>query len=175
MNDDDDEPVLPCVHLATASVPVPERGAQHRGGADAGAVRRVQHAQHHQPVPERADHHRAHGARPALLLLRRRRALRGRAEARHQRAPRRAAAAGHGGGRRRRGQLRRLRPALGPRGRGARRRLPVPGVRVANGSVNWHAAAVDWRLLTALLADACMCIPYAPIVGQDYASIFHDE
>ena len=45
-----------------------------------GAVRLVQHAQHHQPVPEWADYHRAQGAQPALLLLRRRQALRGRAE-----------------------------------------------------------------------------------------------
>jgi hypothetical protein len=145
-------PCLPSFCYLPASVPVPERGAQHRGGADAGAVRRVQHAQHHQPVPVRAHHHRAHRPRRALLLLRRRRALRGRPEARHQRAPRPAAAAGHGR------RLLQRRPPPGPRGRGARRRLHVPRVRAAdNGGVNRHAAAVDyWRLL----ADgvACCCV-----------------
>lgn len=75
------------------SVPVPERGVQHRGGADQGAVRRVQHEEHHKPVAERADHHRAHPARAALLLLRRRQALRGRREGGHQRLRLRAHAA----------------------------------------------------------------------------------
>jgi hypothetical protein len=110
------------------SVLVPERGAQHRGGADAGAVRRVQHAEHHQQVPERADHHRAHPAGAALLLLRRRRALRGRAEARHQRPPRRSAAARHaqlrGGGHR---------PALPLRGP----RRCLPSGRSANGFLTY--------------------------------------
>ncbi|OEL13929.1 hypothetical protein BAE44_0025051, partial [Dichanthelium oligosanthes] len=62
-------------HRRQTNVPVSERGAQHRGGADEGVVRRVQHAQHHQPVSARADYHRAHRAGAALLLLRRRRAL----------------------------------------------------------------------------------------------------
>jgi hypothetical protein len=109
-------------HRRQAHVPVPQRRVQHRGGAEQGAVRRVQPAQRHQPVPEGAHHHRAHQTRPALLLLRRRRALRARPEGRHRRLRRRLAAA-------RRAQPRRARGRLAPPGR------PLPPGRIADGDV----------------------------------------